>query len=63
MKNEGNYSANNIKECPIGQKSYKSVQIKHNYLIDLFRFERFGYAELKVLAKGDSFSDSLNSYE
>ena len=32
------------------------------YLFDLFRFERFGYAELKVLAAGDSKNNLLNSY-
>ena len=33
------------------------------YLYDLYRFERFGYAELKVLAVGDSkrlFAEQLS---
>ena len=32
------------------------------YLFDLYRFERFGYAELKVLAVGDLKNNLLNSY-
>ena len=27
-----NYSANNIMECPVGQKSYKSIQICQIFL-------------------------------
>ena len=29
---ESNYSANNKKECPVGQKSYKSIQIFQIFL-------------------------------
>ena len=29
----GNYSANHIKECPIGQKSNKSIQICQTFMI------------------------------
>ncbi len=49
-----NYSANNFKECPFGQKSNKSIQNLSNLynffcvdLFDLLRFEKF-------LAAGDS---------
>ena len=43
-----NYSANNIMECPVGQKSYKSIQICQIFLF-------FDIETLK--------DDSLNSYK
>ena len=34
----GNYSGNHIKECPIGQKSHKSIQICQISIIIAYRF-------------------------
>ena len=51
-------SVSKIKEChfvtEISQIFSNLSIIFRYYLFDLFRFERFGYAELKVLAVGDS---------
>ncbi len=56
------YSANNIKECPVGQKSYKSIQIYQIFLF--FDIEIcFICIDLKDFSpQATQKNDSLNSY-
>ena len=43
-----------IKECHFVTEISQIFSNLSKYMFDFFRFERFGYAELKVLAVGDS---------
>ena len=47
-------SVSKIKECHFVTEISQIFSNLSKYMFDLFRFERFGYAELKVLAVGDS---------
>ena len=59
---EGICSANIIKECPFGQKSYKSIQICQNFLFFTIEICLI-YKDLEDFSpKATQKDDSLNGY-